>query len=203
MTLQIILSSFRYSFVDIPLEEEINGQSVSLSEKQSSDSSRSNQSQEVNNGEVNPTKRRSKRNLWRRNKRRDVPEQSVLNRTFEYPPDHVSDGRLLGVYKKLNKKCNEFFSEWKNDLINELDVYQSLTELISSGVKETSVDLSSYVHYSSNEGVCDGCPYQSSSHSFSSSTKPIRIFREGKEIPYVKSTFTSIEYSVTAICVTT
>lgn len=174
-----------------------------MSKKENGDNSLNHQSQEARSEETNPPKRRSKRNLWRRNRRRDIPEQGVLNKTFEYPPDHVSDGRLLGVYKKLNKKCNEYFSEWRSGLMNELDTYQSLTELITSGVKETSVDLSSYVHYSSNEGICDGCPYQSPSQSFSPSTEPIRVFHEGKEVPYVKSTFSNTEYSVTAICVTT
>lgn len=142
---------------------------------------------------------------WRRaDKRREISENIYINPQYEYPPDHVSDGRLSFVYKQLKKQYFASFSKQKPYLKKEIAFYKKLTSTLSQGILPASVNLSVFLPNTSIS-TCEGCLYSSPSlyHSYPLSNQTIRTFRDGKEISTIHNSFSSQSYSVTAICVTT
>lgn len=154
-----------------------------------------------------PKTKSKKRGLWRRaDKRREVAERVSINPAYEYPPDHVSDGRLLFLYRKLNKDLTNYFNEHKNELTQELSFYAPLSTLLESNTQFVPINHTLFAQtqrYSLDQSVCDGCGYNSPSeyHHYPLSDQSIRVFRSGKEIQYQNSSFSATTYSVTAICI--
>lgn len=145
---------------------------------------------------------RKRRPKWRRaDKRREVAEHLYINSNYEFPPDHVSDGRLLHLYKQLNK---ELLTDFKADttIEEELRFYSALTQHLTEG-RPLQTNLTSLSN-PSNTQECDGCPFSSPStfHHYSTSSSLLRVFRNGHEIVYQNSTFSATSFSITAICIT-
>ena len=157
--------------------------------------------------QTKPPRRRKPK--WRRvDKRREVSESIFVNPLYEYPPDHVSDGRLAYVYKQLKKQYLSYFSQQKPYLEKEIAFYSKLTSTLSQGILPTSEDPSVFepVNQSvSSLSNCEGCSFHSSSlyHTYPLSNDTVRAFRNGKEVPVKHNPFTASSYSVTAICVAT
>lgn len=141
---------------------------------------------------------------WRRaDKRREISENIFINPHYEYPPDHVSEGKLSYVYKQLKKQYFAFFSKQKPFLKKEIAFYKKLTSTLSQGILSASVNSSVFLPNSSSS-TCEGCFYSSFSlyHTYPLSNQTIRTFRNGEEISSIHNSFSSQSYSVTAICVT-